>query len=103
MEYRALCQRNGSDSGGHGSQELNMALTAEFLRDQPRQYHDHAHSNCREGPKTNERRPEEDQFEAGKERSDWRIHHKTPVEMASVIEGLQFVAVESILAIGRDV
>src|SRR5260370_417416 len=53
--------------------------------------------------KSDERSPEEDQLQPPKQRRDGRIGYKTPIKMARIVEGLQLIAVESILAIRRDV
>ena len=60
LEYCALYERNGRDPRSHSSEYLDMSVSAEFLRNQTGQHHDHAHSNCGEDPKTGKRRPEED-------------------------------------------
>src|SRR5258708_23428997 len=60
LEHCALYKRNGRDSCGHRSEDLDMATSTEFLGHQPGQHHDEAHSHRREDTQTDERSPQED-------------------------------------------
>src|SRR5215471_3678295 len=103
LEYGALDERNRSNSSGDGSEQLKVAVSAEFRRNRPRQHHDHTYGGRRKDAKANKRSPEKDQLQTTQEGRDWRIRHKTPVKVTRIIESLKFITVKSVPAIGREV
>src|SRR5215471_14519789 len=80
-----------------------MSVSTKLLCHQPGQHHDHAHSDGSEDTKPDKRSSEENKLKTADQRGNWRIHHKAPIEMAGIIEGLQLIAMKSILAIRRNV
>ena len=96
-------QRNWRDCTCHSSQNLRMTISAQFLRNQSSQQCDQAHRNCRKDPKPDERSPKQDEFKTADQRRYWRISYKSPIEVASIVKGLQLVPMKSILAVGCEV
>src|SRR5439155_21465389 len=103
LKNRALCERDRRDSGSDGGQHLNVPAAAQLFRDQTGKDHHNANGNGRKKPEACERCAEQDEFEASEQRRDGRVSDKAPVEVASVVQSLEFVAVESVLAVGENV
>jgi hypothetical protein len=82
---------------------LKVAVPAEFLRNRPRQHHNHTYGGRRKDAKADKRSPEKDQLRTGQKGRDCRIRHKTPVKVTRIIESLKFITVKSVPAIGREV
>lgn len=59
LKHSPLDERNGSDSRGYGSEQLNVAVSTEFLGYQPGQHHDQAYCSGGKDAKTNKRGTEE--------------------------------------------
>lgn len=53
LKHSPLDERNGSDSRGYGSEQLNVAVSTEFLGYQPGQHHNQAYCGGGKDAKTN--------------------------------------------------
>jgi hypothetical protein len=81
---------------------LNVAASAEIPGHQTNQHHDHAYRDSGEETKPDERIAEKKQFHAADQWGDRRVRNEAPIEVASVIERLQFISVKAIPAVGGN-
>ena len=80
-----------------------VALATKVARHESGEKHNDALRQRGKETKTAERRTEEEKLDAGEKRSNRRVDHIAPVEVAGVVESEELVAVEAVLVIEESV
>ena len=77
-----------------------MAAASQLLGHQAGDDHSGADRHCRQQAESSQRCPEQDEFQAGQQRDDRRVDHKSPIEVSRVVQCLQLIPVKTVLPIG---
>ena len=92
-----------SDGCSKRGEKLCAATGSEASGGESCEQHDEAVHDCGEDTKSAKGRTKEYEFEAADEDGEGRVFDVSPLEMLRVIEGLEFVAVKTILAVCQKV
>src|SRR5579885_2950593 len=103
LHDRGLGERERRDSNGDSGKDLCAAASAEFASHQARENGDDADGYSSKKPEADQGGAEESEFEPGDQRGKRRVDDIAPVQMAGVVERLEFIAMEAVLAVGQNV